>query len=80
MERTVVFQAGKMRGEKLTWSEPHLIELCYDVALIEHFRNLWSLDEIGDAGALGERDYHVEIRLVPSTTSYSLLNPDGRFR
>src|SRR5262249_4009572 len=51
IERTVVFQAGKMRGEKLTWSEPHLIELCYDVALIEHFRNLWSLDEIGDAGA-----------------------------
>ena len=80
IEKTVVFQAGKMSGEKLVWKQPNLIELSYDVALIEHFRNLWGLHEIQDAGAEGQRDYRVEIRLAPSNQDYSVLTPAGGFR
>jgi hypothetical protein len=51
-----------------------------DVAHIEEFRNLWALHEIRAVESVGEREYLVEIRLVPSSEDFSLLTPDGRFK
>src|SRR4029077_534821 len=75
-----IFRASTLSGEKLLWSQPHLLEIHYDMANIEEFRNLWGLYEIRDVGSAGERDYLVEIRLVPSSQGFSLLTPDGGFR
>jgi hypothetical protein len=75
-----IFQAGTLTGEKMVWSQPHLLEIHYDLANIEQFRNLWGLYEIQDVGSAGERDCLVEIRLVPSSQGFSLLTPDGGFR
>jgi len=75
-----IFHAGTLTGEKLLWSQPHLLEIHYDMANIEEFRNLWGLYEIRDVGSAGERDYLVEIRLVPSSQGLSLLTPDGGFK
>jgi len=75
-----IFRASTLTGEKLTWSQPHLLEIHYDTANIERFRNLWGLYEIRDVGSAGERAYLVEIRLAPSSQGFSLLKPDGGFR
>jgi hypothetical protein len=74
-----IFHAGSLTGQKLVWSQAHLLEIHYGIADIEEFRNLWGLSEIQNVGSVGERDYLVEIRLVPSA-DFSLLAPDGRFR
>jgi len=75
-----IFRASTLTGEKLIWSQPHLLEIHYDMANIEEFRNLWALDEIRDVGSTGERDYFVEIRLEPSSHGFSLLTPNGKFK
>ena len=75
-----IFHAPTLTGEKLIWRDPHLLEVHYDVAHIEQFRNLWSLDEVRKVGSAGEGDYLVEIRLVPSSENFSLLNPGGKFK
>jgi hypothetical protein len=75
-----IFHAGKLTGEKFVRSQPHLLEIRYDLANIEQFRNLWGLYEIQNVGSEGEHDYLVEIRLAPSSQGFSLLSPDGRFR
>jgi hypothetical protein len=76
----VIFHSGTLSGETLEWSQPHLLQIHYDIAHIEEFRNLWALHEIRDVGSVGEREYLVEIRLVPSSEDFSLLTPDGRFK
>jgi hypothetical protein len=75
-----VFHAPTLTGEKLVWRDPHLLEIHYDIAHIEQFRNLWSLHEVRKVGSAGEGDYDVEIRLVPSSDNFSLLNPGGNFK
>ena len=75
-----LFRASKLSGEKLAWSQAHLLEIHYDVAEIESFRNLWGLYEVQNVGPTGERDFEVEIRLVPSSPDFSILTPAGRFR
>lgn len=75
-----VFRAGELRGEKLVWNQPHLLEIHYDLAEIEEFRNLWGLYEVQNVGSTGARDYDVEMRLVPAFPDYSLLTPSGAFR
>lgn len=75
-----IFHAGTLMGGKLAWSQPHLLEIRYDVANIEQFRNLWGLAEIQNVGSQGERDYFVEIRLMPSSDGFSLLTPNGGFK
>jgi len=74
-----IFQ-GTLTGERLLWSKPHLLEIHYDAAIIEQFRNLWGLHEIQNVGSEGEHNYLVEIRLVPSSKDLSLLTPNGRFK
>jgi hypothetical protein len=68
-----------MTGGKLVWKRDHLLEIQYDIAYIHQFRNLWGLHEVEDAGSTGERDFEVEIRLMPASDS-SALRPDGSFR
>ena len=75
-----VFHAATLTGEKLVWRDPHLLEVHYDIAHIEQFRNLWALDEVQKVGRAGEGDYMVEIRLVPTSQNFSLLNPGGNFK
>jgi hypothetical protein len=75
-----IFHAPTLSGEKLVWRDPHLLEIHYDVANIEQFRNLWSLHEVRKVGSAPGDDYDVEIRLVPSSPNFSLLNPGGNFR
>ena len=75
-----LFQAGELSGERLVWSQPHLLEIHYDLAEIEQFRNLWGLYEVQDVGRTGARDYDVEIRLAPSSPDFSLLTASGSFR
>ena len=74
-----VFGASDLTAEKLVWLQPHLLEIGYDRAAIEGFRNLWALDEVDNVGSSGEGDYFVEIRLAPSS-EYSRLTPSGGFR
>jgi len=74
------FEASEMEGGKLIWKYPHLLEIQYDRAEIEKFRNVWGLDQIEDVGSTGEREYFVEIRLAPSSADFSILTPSGGFR
>jgi hypothetical protein len=75
-----IFRASSLTDEKLVRSQPHLLEIHYDAASIEQFRNLWGLYEIQSVGSQGERDYLVEIRLAPASLPFSLLTPDGGFK
>jgi hypothetical protein len=75
-----IFHAGSLMGEQFVWNQPHLLEIRYDMANIEQFRNLWGLYEIQNVGSEGQRDYLVEIRLAPSSPTFSLLMPDGGFK
>ena len=68
-----ILYAGTLRGESLVWAQEHLLDIRYDIANIHEFRNLWGLSEVQDVGSTGERDYLVEIRLVPSSQGFSLL-------
>jgi hypothetical protein len=75
-----VFNAGTLTGEKLVWSQEHLLEIHYDIAYINQFGNIWGSSAIHNVERTGENEYLVEIRLVPSSPDFSLLTPDGRFR
>jgi hypothetical protein len=75
----VVFRADPLTGGQLAWKENHLLEIHYDIADIHEFRNLWGLHEVVNVGPTGERDFEVEIRLVPSA-DFSVLNQNGSFR
>jgi hypothetical protein len=74
-----ILQADPFTNAKLIWKQDHLLQIHYDVAHIEQFRNLWGLHEVEDVGSTGERDYEVEIRLDP-LADFSMLTPDGSFR
>lgn len=75
-----IFNAGTLTGGALSWKQEHLLEIHYNIASINQFRNLWGLSEIQDVGATGERDYLIEIRLVPASQDFSLLTPGGLFK
>jgi hypothetical protein len=74
-----IFSADPMTGAQLIWKRDHLLEIHYDIAYIHQFRNLWGSYEVEDVGSTGERDYEIEIRLVPASVS-SALTQNGSFR
>jgi len=74
-----IFSASKLYHEKLVWKQAHLIEIQYDIAAIERFRNVWCSAEIENVGSYGERDYCLEVKLAP-TLDFSDLTPEGGFR
>jgi hypothetical protein len=75
-----VFNAGTLTGEQLRWAEEHLLEIHYDIADINQFKNLWGSAEIQNAANEGKDEYLIEIQLSPSSKDSSLLTPNGRFR
>src|ERR1700722_17973058 len=75
-----ILKADPFTHGKLVWKQDHLLQICYDVAHIEQFRNLWGLHEVENVGSTGERDYEVEIPLEPLAGDFSMLTPDGSFR
>jgi hypothetical protein len=78
--RNPLLEADPFHNAKLVWKQSHLLEIHYDVAHIYDYRNFWALDEIEDVGPRGEREFYVEVRLVPSSPDFSLLTPEGGFR
>jgi len=74
-----ILRADPFTKAKLVWKQGHLLQIYYDVADIEQFRNLWGLHEVENVGSTGERDFDVEIRLEP-LSDFSILAPDGSFR
>ena len=78
-DRNTILNAAVMRGEKLLWKQRHLLEIHYDIAHIEQFRNLWGSNEL-EGRSPREGDYLVEARLVPSSSDFSFLTSDGGFK
>ena len=74
-----ILQADPFTQGKLVWKQDHLLQIYYDVAHIERFRNLRGLHELENVGSTGERDFNVEIRLEP-LADFAILAPDGSFR
>jgi hypothetical protein len=81
------FNAGTLKGCTLTWGGPYLLNVGYDIALINQFSNLWDASALRHSGKVSEQDrvligreYLVEIRLMPSSPDYSLLTPAGSFK
>lgn len=75
-DKKSVLNASVMRGEKLVWNQNHLLEVHYDIAEIEKFRNFWGSNEVQDR-SWNKGDYLAEVRLVPSSPDFSLLSPNG---
>jgi hypothetical protein len=75
-----VFNAGTLAGGKLVWTQEHLLEIRYEIAAINSFRNLWGLSEVRDVGNAGQNDYLVEVRLGPASQDFSLLTASGGFK
>jgi hypothetical protein len=78
-DKKSLLYAAVLRGEKLLWKQNHLLEVHYDIAHIEEFRNLWGSNEAEDRG-WRTGDYLTEVRLVPSSPDFSFLTPDGGFK
>jgi hypothetical protein len=78
-DKKSLLYAAVLMGEKLNWRQNHLLEVHYDIAHIEEFRNLWGSNEMEDRG-WRTGDYLTEVRLVPSSSDFSFLTPDGGFK
>ena len=70
-----LFTADALRGENLVWTQKHLLDIRYDFAEIDEFRNNWGENEVQDRG-WRKGDHVVELRHVPSS-DFSLLTPNG---
>ncbi len=75
-----IFNAGTLTGGKLVWTQAHLLEIRYEIAYINQFRNLWGLSEVRDVGNSGQNDYLVEVHLGPASQGFSLLTATGEFK
>jgi hypothetical protein len=75
-----LLHATSLKGQNLRWQGPHLLLIQYDIAVIQHFKNLWDAVDPPADHTSGKSEYFVEIRLVPTTPAFSILTPDGDFR
>lgn len=66
-----VFVADNMVNAQIRWDEPHLLDISYDKAFINNFRNV--AYPFGRAGDVGSWHYAVEIHLTPSSSTFSYL-------
>jgi hypothetical protein len=78
-DNNTILNASVLRGEKLIWKQNRLLEIQYDIANIEQFRNLWGSNEVRGSG-WRKGDYAVEVRLAPSSPDFSFLSPNGEFK
>lgn len=74
-----VFNAGTLTDCKLVWVHANLLEIHYDIASINEFRNIWALSEAEHGRNASSSDYFVEVKLTP-TSEFSVLTSDGSFR
>jgi hypothetical protein len=75
-----VFLATSGRQVELSWRQAHLLEIHYLRAQILEFTNLWSTALIRTRWLSTEEPYWIEIRLVPSSSDFSILNAGGGFQ
>jgi hypothetical protein len=61
-----VFRASHLKNFKVDWKQAKLLEVQYDEARIDQFRNLWEISEGRDIS------YPVEIRLAPTSPTFSV--------
>lgn len=73
----VILDASYLKDEHLIWKQSHLLEIGYDMADIEQFRNVWSSEELQPNT---QHPYLVEICLAPSSADFSFLTPKGGFK
>jgi hypothetical protein len=71
-----VLVADTLTGGELHWVQGHLLEVSYDRATINLFKNLWCSDSLQQHP---RSLYCTEVRLHP-IASFSVLAPDGSFR
>lgn len=64
--KDAVFQADHLKNFNAVWKEPGLLEIQYEEARIDHFRNQWIIVEGRD------KSYPVEIRLRPTSLTFSV--------
>ncbi len=78
-DTNTILYAAVLRGESLVCTQNHLLEIHYNLAHIEQFRNLWGSNEVQGRG-WRKGDYSAEVRLVPSSPDFSFLTPEGDFQ
>jgi hypothetical protein len=78
--KEAIMMSTSARNETVLWREPHLLEIHYDRAEILDFTNLWSTNVLKTKWFSGEEPYWIEIRLVPSSPTCSIMTPDGSFQ
>ena len=78
--KEAIMMSTSTRNETVLWREPHLLEIHYDRAEILDFANLWSTNVLGTKWFSTKEPYWVEIRLVPSSATFSIMTPDGSFQ
>ena len=78
--KEAVFMATSASDVKLSWRQPHLLEIRYQKAMVLAFENLWSTNRLGTKWFSSEEPYWIEIRLGPSSPDFSVLTPSGDFQ
>ena len=66
-----VFFANDVVHPQVQWKEPHLLDIAYDKAFINGFRNVTY--PLGRVGNVGSWSYAVEVRLSPTSARFSYL-------
>lgn len=66
-----IFQANRMRDEKVSWRENHFLEIYYRKAHITFFANVWYSSYVQNS------EYYVELRLKPTSEHPAYLAPEG---
>jgi hypothetical protein len=66
-----VFLADDIVNAQVRWKEPHLLDIGYDKAFIENFRNVTY--PLGSPGDVESWHYAVEVHLSPSSAGFSYL-------
>ncbi len=69
-KRYQVFSADHVKGLRVKWREPKVLEIHYKEARIFDFTNFWQSKDVQNFS------YVVEIRLRPETEDYSLSRSD----
>lgn len=65
--KKALYEAGDFEGEKLVWTEAHVLELRHDHAEQVSIRESWIVSQVENVGPTGERQRSIEVRLGPSS-------------
>lgn len=67
-----MFRASHLKNFKVVWKEPKLLEIQYDEARIDQFKNLW------ESWKGRDMSYAVEVRLNPTSSTFSVPFEDRK--